>query len=198
MTTFSKQQRLAQAAFRARSNTFSDAGRQAGQHRGRAYPFLLAPEAWQENLYPGVRDLAPAYFAERGIVWHQMRHHLLSSQVCCINFLMPYAMQKHALGRLLSSIFEEEIEALPILGDGSASSDDKEESYVGLEWIGGDYLGESSKGGQRTRGANCTSADAVVRVRRQGRVEVWLVEWKYTESYGAPLAESGHPTSTLR
>lgn len=58
--------------------------------------------------------------------------------------------------------------------------------YVGHEWIGREnYLHEKiSHNGKRTRGANFTSADAIVRfVRTDGKVQVVLIEWKYTESY---------------
>ncbi len=58
--------------------------------------------------------------------------------------------------------------------------------HVTFEWIGREnYLGEkASRTGQRTRGANCTSADAVVLFERQdGKRQAVLIEWKYTESY---------------
>ena len=57
---------------------------------------------------------------------------------------------------------------------------------VSFEWIGNkNYLGERVLGeGTRTRGANFTSADAVVMFENlQGQRQVVLVEWKYTESY---------------
>ena len=69
--------------------------------------------------------------------------------------------------------------------------------YVTFEWIGHEnYLGEKvPRTGKRTRGANCTSADAAVLFERtDGTRQIVLIEWKYTESYGgAPLkiAKSG-------
>jgi hypothetical protein len=37
--------------------------------------------------------------------------------------------------------------------------------------------------GRRTRGANCTSADAAVRFEREdGATQIALIEWKYAES----------------
>jgi len=191
MTAFSTQQRLSQATFREHSATFSTEGRRHGSYRGKAYPFLLRPDVWRENLYPELRGCAPAYFAARGVVWHRMRRHLLSSQVCCLNFLMPFSRDPSALEALLADVFCEAVEVLPIEGDG------EDAGYVGFEWIGGDHLGETV-GGSRSRGANCTSADAVVRIRRRRRVEVWLIEWKYTESYGAPLEPRGHETRRTR
>ncbi len=71
--------------------------------------------------------------------------------------------------------------------------------FVAFEWIGErDYLNEAPKHGARTRGANATSADAAVRFRHDGRTETLLVEWKYTESYGAPIPPSGNQTRTAR
>ena len=59
--------------------------------------------------------------------------------------------------------------------------------YVAFEWIGQEnYLGERiSRNGKRTRGANFTSADAAVMFERtDGKRQIVLIEWKYTESYG--------------
>lgn len=60
--------------------------------------------------------------------------------------------------------------------------------FVSFEWIGAkNYLGEKiSRNGKRTRGANFTSADAIVAFRRRdGSRHVVLIEWKYTESYSS-------------
>ncbi len=72
--------------------------------------------------------------------------------------------------------------------------------FVGFEWIGErDYLREGKASSARTRGANVTSSDAIVRFRHAGRIETLLIEWKYTETYGAPITnkvrEDGSPTS---
>jgi hypothetical protein len=45
----------------------------------------------------------------------------------------------------------------------------------------------------RTRGANVTSADAIVSFRQAGRIETLLIEWKYTEAYGEPIANKTRP-----
>jgi hypothetical protein len=60
--------------------------------------------------------------------------------------------------------------------------------FVGFEWIGErDYLNEGGASSSRTRGANATSSDAILRFRHAGRIETLLIEWKYTETYGAPI-----------
>jgi hypothetical protein len=71
--------------------------------------------------------------------------------------------------------------------------------FIGFEWIGqADYLNESNQHGRRTRGANCTSADAIVGFRDDGCDQTLLIEWKYTESYGPPIAPAGNPTRIAR
>ena len=60
--------------------------------------------------------------------------------------------------------------------------------YVAFEWIGAqNYLGEKiTRNGKRTRGANFTSTDAAVMFRRpDGKKQIVLIEWKYTESYSS-------------
>lgn len=67
------------------------------------------------------------------------------------------------------------------------------DQYVSFEWIGEqDYLGERiSRNGQRTRGANCTSADAIVMFeRKDGQRQIVLIEWKYGESYGGAFLKA--------
>ena len=69
--------------------------------------------------------------------------------------------------------------------------------YVSFEWIGNkNYLGERVHGeGARTRGANFTSADAIVMFEDiNSKKQVVLIEWKYTESYSGNylgVAKSG-------
>ncbi|MBI2864016.1 MAG: hypothetical protein HYX94_05590 [Chloroflexi bacterium] len=59
---------------------------------------------------------------------------------------------------------------------------DSSRPFLTFEWIGTEkYLNEHSWG---TRGANCTSTDFAFRFRRyDGRIQLVLGEWKYTEEY---------------
>ena len=72
--------------------------------------------------------------------------------------------------------------------------------YVGFEWPGrADYLGEWRPGAASgPRGQNATNADAIVRFEHDGQIETLLIEWKYTEAYGAPLDPKGNATRTSR
>ena len=147
------------------------------------YPFCLPLDAASENLYLGVRDQV-ARFQAAGVPWHKgikkaPTTHLCSSQVCCVNFLAPFATRVAALLTLVQSVFPEAVAMVPVAPDG--------DQYVEFEWIGDPtqpYLDEQGKSGKRTRGANCTSADAAVRYRAANDGEhVVLIEWKYCESY---------------
>ncbi|MEQ9145444.1 MAG: hypothetical protein RLO08_13915 [Parvibaculaceae bacterium] len=144
---------------------------------------------------PELRSVAEGHFAERGIVWHRHAAHGLSSQACCLNFLMPLAHRPELLSSVIGSALGiEPPQMLPI-----NRPPDEPPLYIDFEWTGSaDYLDEWPKSGRATRGANATSADAVVRFQDGAEVRTVLIEWKYTESYGAPLVERGNPTRRLR
>jgi len=181
-----------QAKFKTSSSYFSDAARGDGIYKGKTRPFCLPLEYAEENLFPGIRKSAPAYFASQGIKRHDGRdgkpsNHLCDSRVCCLNFLFPFADRPRALAEVLLPVFPAIRQMLPI----------EDGQYMACEWIGQEnYLAEKiARGSRRTRGANFTSADAAVMFEQaDGMRQVVLVEWKYTESYGgAPLkkAKSG-------
>jgi hypothetical protein len=165
----------------------------AAGHGGSDYRLL--PQQKALNLAPSIRDDAIAYFAAHGIAWHQHANHALSSQVSCLNFLMPLATRPRLLARVIG-------EALDLTSPTMLEIEREPEGrpwFVGVEWIGrADYLNEAGKSGARTRGANATSADAIVRFEDEGRTETVLIEWKYTESYGAPISPSGNAVRLSR
>lgn len=199
MGKFLEAEKLRQAEFRASSPSISAALRADGIYKGRARPFCL-PRCCQfhalENLYPGIRVSAPAHFLHHDIKWHdggkgQPSNHLCDSQVCCVNFLFPFSEQPRALAEVLRPFY-------PTLGCMLPIEDGK---YVTHEWIGREnYLGELSRNGLRTRGALYTSADAAVMFERNdGKRQIVLIEWKYTESYyGTPLRIARSGTDRLK
>lgn len=149
-----------------------------GRAAGTPYDFCLPAEHAAANLLPEVRDEALALFAELGIPWHAgvsggPSNHLLSSQVQCANALTAMVRDPERIHRAFGAAVDIE-EVLEIEPD----------RFLTFEYIGPrDLLGEPANG-SRTRGANCTSVDAAFRYRAPGgRVELALVEWKYTESY---------------
>lgn len=192
MGEFLESEKAQQAKLKASSPYFSDAARADGIYKGKARPFCLPLEHAEENLFPGIRKSAPAYFVSQGIKWHDGQegkpsNHLCGSQVCCLNFLFPFADQPRPLEQALRPVFPTIQRMLPV----------ENGQYVACEWIGQEnYLCEKiRRGGRRTRGANFTSADAAVMFEHtDGTRQIVLIEWKYTESYrGAPLktAKSG-------
>ena len=171
---------------------FSREAQQDGLYRMRSRDFCLADECSDENLYWGVRASAIQYFNDRRIPWHDglksrtvPSNHLCCSQSCCINFLYPLASKPDFVKTVLGSFYPKMAEALTFSDDQPLP--DGTSPFVAFEWFGTqDYLGESRrKGSSRTRGANATSADFAFRFQRNdGKIQLVLGEWKYTESYG--------------
>ena len=181
MASFLESEKPHQAKFKRESRSFSDPARQDGEHKGKFRDFCLPIEHAEENLITEARKAAVDWFDTHDIKWHDGKdvnpsNHLCDSQVCCVNFLFPFADRPEPLASLLRPLFPELRRVVPI-EDGEC---------VAFEWIGErNYLGERVRaGGRRTRGANFTSADAAVAFERaDGKKQVVLIEWKYTESY---------------
>lgn len=188
MTSFVNEQRRDQTAFFA-------AFPQELLMDGWAYRLVGAEKA--NNLNPAYRQGILAHFAQdhSPIEWHGHSNHALSSQVCCINFLAPLMRRPGVLASVIGSALGiAPPEMLPV-GEGVDG-----QIYVDFEWVGQeDYLSEWPKRGSAKRGANATAADAVARMRDpDGSVTTILIEWKYTETYGAPLDPKGNPTRLRR
>ena len=175
---------------------FSPAARPPGLYRGLPRPFCLPPEHAAENLAPAIRAAAIAYFRDHRIHWHDgtgdaPSNHLCSSQVLCVNFLFPFSDQPGALAAMLRPLYPRLKHMLPV----------EDGRYVAFEWIGlQNYLNERVRRGEsRTRGANSTSADAMVLFERDdGGRQMVLIEWKYTESYGSrSIRRSAYGTDRL-
>lgn len=187
--TFDAQQRIAQGAW-FEANLAPHHG-----YAGSAY--RVAPEQFLANLAPSIRDFARRLFgAEPAIQWHQHANHGLSSQVCCVNFLLPFADKPELLGRWIEHVTGDAVaEVLP-----AETRRAGQDWFVTFEWIGEkDYLNEAKEGGARKRGANATAADAAVMYRTvAGQTNLLLIEWKYTERYGQPLDPKGNATRRTR
>ncbi len=185
--TFTTSQQAAQAAYFARN---------AGGHVREGVPYRLTAGRRDLNLTPGLRDVAEAYFGERKIVWHKHADHGLSSQVCCLNFLGPLATQRDLLSQVIGNALEIAPPSMLPVENGPRGVP----WYVGFEWPGeANYLGEWKLGAASgPRGQNATNADAIVRFEHDGQIETLLIEWKYTETYGARLDFKGNPTRISR
>lgn len=149
---------------------------QAGHSRG-LHDHCLPAEHAADNLLPEAQG-AIELFSSLGIPWHcgvadGPGNNLLSSQVQCVNALFPMIDDPERIRRAFGHVVDI-AEVLPI----------EDGRYVTFEYIGPvDYFDEGL-GKPRTRGSRCTSVDAAFRYRtHDGRTELALVEWKYTEQY---------------
>jgi hypothetical protein len=187
-TSFAKKQRENASRWKQSTMTIPEGARVDAPYVGKGgrpgptpYPFCLPAEWAAANLLPGVRERALAHFAELGIPWHAgvsggPSNHLLSSQVQCANALTAMADDPWRIAAAFGSAVDI-AEVLQI----------EPGRYLTFEYIGPeDYLHEA-RNGARIRGAHCTSVDAAFLYRTgAGRVELALVEWKFTESYRRP------------
>jgi hypothetical protein len=182
MGKFLESEKANQIQFKTNSPSFTEQALSMGVYKDKPYAFCLPIECAEQNLIPEIRESALSHFAEHNIKWHDGQNgkpsnHLCSSQVCCVNFLFPFADKPDALAYVLCPVFPEIELMLPV----------ESGRYVSFEWIGREnYLGERiQQNSQRTRGANFTSADSIVMFERKDKKrQVVLIEWKYTESYG--------------
>ena len=172
---------------------FSPAAQAPGTYHGIPRPFCLADGHSEENLQPSVREEAVAYFRARRIPWHdgwadasgngrgQPSNHLCCSQSFCVNALWPMVRDLELLAAAFRPFLPEIEAVLPFCADQPLA--DGADPFLAFEWIGTrNYLGEV--GNARQRGAKATSADFAFRFRRtDGRVQLALGEWKYTETY---------------
>lgn len=148
----------------------------------------MAHGSEEENLYPGLRGKGGAveFFRDRGIKWHRTSRsgdtrgvhgptrNMASSQIACVNFLLPLCSMPGAMLAAIRAIDHDVVDVNPIRHDGR-------ESPVEFEWIGcGHPLEEDAA---RTRGANVTSVDAFLVAATRMGLRAYLMEWKYVEEY---------------
>jgi hypothetical protein len=197
MGRFLESEKATQIQFKNNSPYFSDPARLEGIYSGKPRPFCVPSEFAEQNLIPEIRESALSHFSKYDIKWHSGQNgkpsnHLCSSQVCCVNFLFPFADRPNELAQVFRSVYPEIEKMLPV----------ENGLYVSFEWIGQkNYLSEKvALNVQRSRGANCTSADSIVMFERKDKKrQVVLIEWKYTESYsGTSLKISGSNTDRTK
>ena len=181
--------RSQQARFRA---TLPAAARTPTDDKGRRHGHLLACGHEHENLIPELRGPGGAVdvFATRGIKWWRNgrsgdqpgvqgpTRNLASSQIACVNFLLPLARDPGALLSFIRLIDPAVIAVEPIPDPQGAAAE-----LVEFEWVG---WSAPIEGGRISRGAMQTSADAVVLGRTAGGVRAFVFEWKYCEEYLRP------------
>ncbi len=170
---------------------------------GRRHGHLLASGYEDENLYPTLRveNGARRLFESRQIKWWQdarngddsngkrPTRNMESSQIACVNFLLPLTEVSEALPAMLRAVDDDVTGLVPI-------DDQHTQSPVEFEWIG---LGHALEGPTvKTRGANSTSIDAFMIARTRAGRRAYLMEWKYVEEYSPKDLGEGSKGETRR
>ena len=180
-----------QAGFRT---ILSQGAQSPTDEKGLRNPHLLALGYEIENLYPTLREPkeALAFFQERDIKWWRSSRsgdrsakdgydgptrNLASSQIACVNFLLPLSGTPRGLVEFLRCIDDDVEDVIAIVDKGGRSS------QVEFEWVG---WCEPLEGGPINRGAYQTSIDALLVAQIPDGHRAYLCEWKYCEEYPSP------------
>ena len=158
------------------------------------YPHILKHENSVCNLYGPIRRRALDYFERHDIAWWRVdtdryfpTGHLVSSQIHCLNHLFAFRDDPIAIKIILQKATN-----LPI--DKILQSPIDKGGYIAFEFV---YQNKSllkDNSGKyhekyETRGANCTSIDALVYVQLVNGNKILIpIEWKYTETYNGKEA----------
>lgn len=161
-----------------RDSIFRDGGK--GVFKGKERDFVLSDS--KLNLWGGIREDALDYFKRNKIQWWESGKspsgHLLSSQIACINHLY-FIRQREELATALLQNIDPGIEKALIVDNGFVEFEKTAKIPLGLEK-------------STSRGANCTSIDAIMLGKSiEGKKILFLIEWKYTESYGGEDLSKG-------
>lgn len=166
------------------SNIFNN-DKGGGTFGGHKYDFALLDG--KNNIYPPLLDgnnkiiknnTVLKYFSENKIAWwrgNEPTSHTLSSQIACLNHLFYLRHDKNAVLQLLTSFSKDFVDVLEI------KTDKKPYGYIQFEAVS---INDNLNEGIPTRGANCTSIDALIyAIHKNGEKWVIPIEWKYTEEY---------------
>ena len=161
-----------------------------GTFRKKTYRFVL--KDCMNNLYEPLRTTVREsplnvlrYFKENGIGWWsgaRPSNHLCSSQISCINHLFPLRYDHDAVLSIANGVaaMAEEDPFEDVLEIGG---DKVMPGFIAFELVSSkDYLNEANNG-VLSRGAQCTSVDAAIVVKRQDKVYILPIEWKFVEEY---------------
>ena len=202
--SFEEQEKRRQATFRSASATISSKWGARLDKDGPQLDYWLALGSEDENLYPSLRGAEGVrrIFDERDIKWWQLddfdaveengpTRNMASSQIACVNFVLPLAGIKNGLLSMLAAIDDDVIRVVEIVDPRF-----KTKSLVEFEWIGLDHAIEGKS--VTTRGRCSTSVDAFLVAETQSGRRGYLLEWKYTESYDANDKGQGREGRTRR
>lgn len=209
MSSFGVNARRHQGNFRQPSESISQEGRSPSDLKGQRNPHLLALGHEIENLFEPLRgdDGAVKFFADRSLRWWRSARsgdtrgkdvptrNMASSQIACVNFLLPLIGIEGGLAAVLRAIDSDVQDVMLIDHKKSGTA-----SPVELEWIGVDRHGMDQpleKDARAIRGALTTSIDAFLVATTATAKRAYLLEWKYVEEYrrenGSHLRRSPTP-----
>jgi len=185
---------------------FSHEAQPSGTYKNKSYPFCLADGYSHENLHESIRQEAIDYFQKRNIPWHAgfdsdrgkntlPSGHLCCSQSMCVNALWHMTNDKKLLKNVFRPFFPELKKAIPFTTD--LSLNNGKYPYLSFEYVGEKIHFEEKAWPQR--GANCTSLDfAFLFERYDGKKQLVLGEWKYTEEYKGKKLPPKHEINKTR
>ncbi len=156
-----------QVAWRATHLTTIGQGIQNGHQR----PWILPKSAWEENIWPGVRNNLGVYVRKSGIQVHQGAHNLKSSWALCANLYFPFGRLEgqDLLAAFLQAHVSQKIVAVDCVELEFAAEDPLDPKTL---------LGEPDDG---MRGSGQTSPDVAFIVRTDSGPGLILTENKFAE-----------------
>jgi len=132
------------------------------------------------NLFSNIREDCLKYFVNNSIPWwgenkSRPSGHLVSSQIHCLNHLFALRKNPNAIKQILEKHTNLKIDKI------LPSPLDKDGSFITFEFVfeNKSLLGED----YNTRGAYCTSVDALIYTLTNNKKVLVPIEWKYTETY---------------
>jgi hypothetical protein len=199
--SFVHEARRCAVEWKLHSASLEDGARADGPYRGSgAFSICLPAEYAALNVLPDARDAGLTRFRSGAIKWHDgigegPSNHLLDSQIQCVNALAPFVDRPESLRQVFGSV----LPIAEVLPFGAPTSEFEQADHVVFEWVGlANHLDEWSEQ-TPTRGAYMTSVDAALRYRaHDGRTELALIEWKYTERYPSGVLSGGDARMEVR
>lgn len=145
-----------------------------GVYRERPYPHIL--KNGKRNLHPpkNFEEAVCKYFENNQIQWSAGAGNLLSSQIACLNHLFSIRKDKDLVLKIIQGIDPDFVDVFQLKNDTYQSQ------YISFEVVArtDNFMNE----GKPTRGARCTSIDAlIIAQRKNGDTCLIPIEWKYTE-----------------
>ncbi len=176
---YSEQEKQIKCLKNHRSSIFSDA-------KTHNKDYILCQRDSKKNLYSGIREDAIQYFKQYNISWWKCENkpdvpsgHLVSSQIHCLNHLFALRKDKYAVKQIIENATNMHFDEILT----SIIDTKEDDSYISFEFAYNNdkLLGENDEGWKR--GTLCTSIDALIRARKDNKVWLIPIEWKYTETY---------------